>query len=86
MCDDKHKDVFSSSKSFIENLNTVIKDTVFKNQICMKEIWHPTYEMVYDIIHPELSQYNDAPIIDFDEFLLQESKCSSYYIKIIHSN
>ena len=83
MCDEKHKSVYSSSQNFIEHLNTVIKDTVFNNQICMKEIYHPTYEMVYDIIHPELHHYNNTPIINYNECLLVETKCNVYFTHLI---
>ena len=72
MCDEKHKQLYTSCQNFIEHLNTVIKNTVFNNQICIKEIFHPTYEMVYDIIHPELHTYINTPIIDYDDDISME--------------
>ena len=49
-CDIKHKTLFSSAQNFIEHLNSQLQDTIFKDQTYMKEIYHPHYKIVYDII------------------------------------
>ena len=62
MSDVKHQTGFISAKNFIEHLNSQLQDNIFNDQISMKEINHPKYEIVYDVIHPELHKYNNTPV------------------------